>query len=241
MIYYFSATGNSLNIANRLCKLLNEPITNITHETRIDRNQKMIFVVPCYFWGIPDIVVNLLNNEEFNKNDNLYFVITCGGFLGTTDKIIKNIIKPAKLFIYQLPMETNYIVWHKIDNKEVILKKLNDANEKINEIAKDIQNNKSTYKSIIFIRFLEKIMYKQYDKQRKTKKFYVNDTCISCSLCEKNCPDKAIELKEGKPVWIKEKCQHCLRCLHHCPTLSIEYGKETVGRERYLYSNYLKA
>ncbi len=67
--------------------------------------------------------------------------------------------------------------------------------------------------------------------------FYATDKCVSCKLCENNCPDKAIKIIDGKPQWIKQECQHCLRCIHHCPTQAIEYGNDTIGKKRYLYTD----
>lgn len=60
--------------------------------------------------------------------------------------------------------------------------------------------------------------YLTYENQRKTKNFHVmNDRCVGCGKCASQCPEQAIECKDGYPVWTKEKCTLCLRCLHHCP------------------------
>ncbi|MDD6229911.1 MAG: flavodoxin domain-containing protein, partial [Lactimicrobium massiliense] len=41
-----------------------------------------------------------------------------------------------------------------------------------------------------------------YSKARRTSHFHVEDTCIGCHLCERNCPVQAIQIKDGKPVWV---------------------------------------
>lgn len=37
------------------------------------------------------------------------------------------------------------------------------------------------------------------NRVRKTKNFYVEDTCIGCGLCAKCCPVRAIEIKDKSP------------------------------------------
>ena len=63
-----------------------------------------------------------------------------------------------------------------------------------------------------------------YENMRKTKKLYVENSCIGCGLCAKNCPVKAIEIVDKKPVWKKSQCAMCLGCLHRCPKFAIQYG-----------------
>ena len=41
--------------------------------------------------------------------------------------------------------------------------------------------------------------------------------CVSCRLCEKNCPVNAISLEGGHPVIDGEKCVSCGMCAVKCP------------------------
>ena len=68
----------------------------------------------------------------------------------------------------------------------------------------------------------------------KTKKFYVEDTCTGCGLCERKCPTQAIKLENNKPVWISETCCKCSACINRCPAKAIQYGKKTKNRNRYV-------
>jgi len=69
---------------------------------------------------------------------------------------------------------------------------------------------------------------------RGTKAFKVEDSCISCGLCEGICPTGCIKLIEGKPVWGKD-CLACLACLNYCPEKSIQYGNGTKDKGRYFF------
>lgn len=68
---------------------------------------------------------------------------------------------------------------------------------------------------------------------RQTHHFHVEDSCIGCGLCARNCPVSAIQLQDKKPVWVKEQCVMCLSCLHHCPKFAIQYGSRTKKHGQY--------
>lgn len=238
MIYWFSATGNTKHCADKLAEILGENKIEITKDTVIDKNERIILVIPLYFWSVPQIVKELLQNTNFNKDDKVFVVFTCGGFLGTGDLSAKNLVYPAKAFVYGVVMGTNYIIFHKVSKDYKIIKRLKRADIKIQKIAKSIKEEKFGYKSLFFLKIFIEKLEKSHQEHRDTKPFYSTDKCISCSLCEKNCPDNAIKLIDKKPKWIKEKCQHCLKCVHRCPVYAIEYGECTVGKKRYVFEKY---
>lgn len=53
------------------------------------------------------------------------------------------------------------------------------------------------------------------------KGYRINDACISCGKCLKNCPQRCIEA--GKPCKIQqEHCLHCGNCQRVCPVCAVE-------------------
>ena len=54
------------------------------------------------------------------------------------------------------------------------------------------------------------------------------DKCISCGLCERDCPAKAIELIEvsGRrlPHFYLDRCIFCYQCSEGCPREAIEFS-----------------
>ena len=41
--------------------------------------------------------------------------------------------------------------------------------------------------------------------------------CIACKICEKNCPEKAIEVIDNLSKMNYEKCTDCGKCAEKCP------------------------
>lgn len=68
------------------------------------------------------------------------------------------------------------------------------------------------------------------------------EKCISCGLCERDCPAQAIELVEvsGKrmPKFYLDRCVFCYLCSEGCPreaiTLSTNYEMSTTETEELL-------
>jgi NAD-dependent dihydropyrimidine dehydrogenase PreA subunit len=69
---------------------------------------------------------------------------------------------------------------------------------------------------------------------KKTSKFYATDACTACALCMELCPMRCIEPDDrSRPVW-EGTCTMCLACLHRCPAGAVQYGRDTLGKGRYL-------
>ena len=76
----------------------------------------------------------------------------------------------------------------------------------------------------------------EYGTMRKTSHFHVEDTCIGCGLCARNCPISAIDMVKQKPAWNREQCVMCLSCLHHCPKFAIQYDNKTKKHGQYVHA-----
>ncbi|WP_026895340.1 trans-4-hydroxy-L-proline dehydratase activase [Clostridiisalibacter paucivorans] len=46
---------------------------------------------------------------------------------------------------------------------------------------------------------------------------YFKDRCTGCGICEKRCPENAIEIKDGKAIIDHEICTLCGKCEDFCP------------------------
>lgn len=239
MIFYFSATGNSKHAAEVIAAKTDDTAIDIVYALKNgipeNNSDKTGFVFPVYFWGLPEIVKRFASKIKNSLGSYVYCIITCGASTGTADKMLEKFLGRTMDYSFSLRMPDNYVVMYDPCEKEKAKKFLRHADKELETICADISGRicKKSGASGGVINSM--IISKLYDPMRKTKKFFADDKCTSCGLCEKICPEEAIVIKNGKPEWTKKKCQHCTACINRCPAKAIQYGKKTAGRGRYSY------
>ena len=82
-LYYFSGTGNSLVVARELKKnIMNSkliPIAKILKENKIiPDTEKVGFIFPLYFWGLPKIIEDFLKKIDLSNVKYIFCVTTSG-------------------------------------------------------------------------------------------------------------------------------------------------------------------
>lgn len=77
MIYYFSATGNSKHVANRLAEALNESVTPVLEVLNlgIKVDDRMILVYPNYCGGVPSVIREFLQKNIFQISKDAKLIL----------------------------------------------------------------------------------------------------------------------------------------------------------------------
>lgn len=75
---------------------------------------------------------------------------------------------------------------------------------------------------------LFRIMAKSMGRQ-----FHIDDTCIGCGTCERNCPKRNIDFRKKA---YGGRCMLCTRCIHNCPVNAISYKGKKVRQYRVRYN-----
>lgn len=241
MIIYFSGTGNSLYAAKNLLaeneKLVSmaDFINDGKYTIELDVCEKLGFVFPVYFYTVPTIVQDFLKQLEIKNASYVYAIITCGGGTAQASAVLKKLLanKGVTLsYFKELLMPDNSMLFYQIPGTEESKGTLENALLKIQAIKQDIASNVTT--AIGSGTALSSLMGAGAKLCSKTKKFYAEDSCIGCGLCESNCPQQVIKLQDNKPVWTKDTCCKCSSCINRCPVQAIQYGTATKARNRYV-------
>ena len=231
MIVYFSATGNSKYVAERIAKALNDNALSIEQQgpaASLGQGEVLGIVAPTYWWGLPPIVREWLEKLTLSGGGYTFLVATYGttpGFCGKDARRIltRNGIRLDAAFGVKMP-DTWTPIFDLSDPDKVASQ--NDAAEAyidavIQKVLSRSKGNQTEHRMPYLTHLLTRPLL---NAERKTKNFYVEDTCVGCGLCAKRCPMQAIEIMDKRPVWVKNQCTLCLRCLHHCPKFAIQYG-----------------
>lgn len=255
MIFYFSATGNSLYAAQKLAAaeqtecisiagILRNENASGQYRFSVKDGEAVGFVFPIYFCGLPAIVTQFLSKLWINHIQGHYtfLVLTYGAMDGNAAALFQKKLARQGLSLsaaYSVCTIDSYLPMFSIPGESEMEDTLAKANTQLEQVCAAVKKREKnqTYSSHGFGAALcTAIMHSAYQNGRKTAKFTVGDSCTGCGLCEKVCPIGAIELVDGKPLWMKNTCVLCLGCLHRCPQGVIDYGKKTIGKKRYMNS-----
>lgn len=241
MIIYFSGTGNSQYVANMLLEedeklvSLAEHMKSKDYIIELTNDEKLGLVFPVYFYTIPSIVKEFLERVEIKNAGYVYSVITCGGGTGQASAVLKRVLanKGIRLYYFmELVMPDNSMLFYQIPSVEAAQGILDAAKTEIDGIKRDLTERKTTHIGDNVV--LSNLMNLGYKLCSGTKKFYAEESCIGCGLCEQNCPEQVIKLENNRPVWNKANCCKCSACINRCPEKAIQYGKVTKNRNRYV-------
>lgn len=240
MIFYFTGTGNSYDAARQLAgddKLVNiaECVAKKEYSFELGKEETVGIVFPVYFGGIPSIIQYFIKKLTFDRKPAyLYSVLTCGGDgFGAECMLVKELEKQGLDVdaVVTIVMPDNYILMYEPATDEERAKALEKSKVTLAELKEKLDAREHIDpKAGLVARAATTLMYPAYVHGRKTKKFWSDEGCTGCGLCEKRCPEGAIRLINKKPEWIKERCVQCLACLR-CE--HVQYGKITAARKRY--------
>jgi len=244
VIYYFSATGNSLVAAKDLAIQLDDakliPIIKALKDGADETADTVGIVFPVYMFGLPLIVADFLKSIKVKQSAYVFSMATLGGLPGMAHSQAREILRKRNIELasgFSVVMPGNYTPLYGAKPVDAQQKMFENEKIKTKEIAGFVrEGKKGLMEQTPFLPnfLLYKLLYKGGSRQipLSGKGFWFTDACTKCGLCAKVCPVKNIEMRNGNPAWL-DHCQQCMACLQWCPVEAIQYKKSTLGRRRY--------
>jgi ferredoxin len=249
IIYYFSGTGNSRNVAKWIasvsqeyqveCQPVNIAQINRKKLTAPEPDTLIIFLSPIHGFNYPPIMLNFITNFPKGKNKVVLMNTRAGMLIGKfiTPGLtgIAFYLSALVLFlkgfsikaILAVDMPSNWISVHPGLNDRTV-KFLHGKNkERVEKFAHKIMQGKSHFKHLLEVYDILfapiALAYYLVGRFFLAKTYFASADCDNCGLCIKACPVKAIIKIDSRPFWTFN-CESCMKCMSNCPKKAIETG-----------------
>jgi ferredoxin len=262
VVYYFSGTGNSRNVAQWLSAEARqhgiEPLLiNIAHTDRLhieppDPEALVVFVSPIHGFNYPPVMVNFILRFPKGKNPVVLMNTRAGMLIGKwiTPGLTGIAFLMAALVLRlkgyairgmrPVDLPSNWISVHPGLNQRTV-KYLHERNhERVTAFAKHIFAGKRSFKALreiiqdLLISPIS-VLYFFAGRFIIAKTYYASGDCDNCGICIKGCPVKAIKQVDNRPFWTFN-CESCMKCMGNCPKKAIETAHGFIAIVSILWS-----
>jgi ferredoxin len=248
IIYYFSGTGNSKNVAewmssaasknNIECSINNIATINQNSTGPFPVDSLIAFISPVHGFNYPPVMLGFITRFPKGNNKVILMDTRAGMLIGRFNLpgisgaafLFSSLILKIKGYSIagtkSVDLPSNWISLHPGLNERTILKLHERHKANVMDYGEEVLSGKK-----IFIPVHELILdiivspisigYFFVGRFFFAKTFYASGDCNNCDICVKNCPVNAIVKIDNRPFW-SFKCESCMRCMSNCPKRSIE-------------------
>lgn len=248
IIYYFSGTGNSRNVAKWFSDVaLKYNIeTEIVNIAKVDRRKitpppsdaLVVFTSPIHGFNYPPVMLHFISNFPKGKNKVLLMNTRAGMLIGNfiTPGLTGIAFYLSSLFLkikgysivgmVPVDLPSNWLSLHPGLNERTVNYLQIKNKERVIKSSEKVLSGKNDFKALreiipdIIVSPIS-IGYYFVGRFLFAKTFYASSDCNNCGLCIKTCPVKAIVMKDNRPYWTFN-CESCMKCMSDCPKKAIE-------------------
>lgn len=248
VVYYFSGTGNSANVARWMVEIaqsknIQTQLINIAHVNRLHislppENAMVAFCSPVHGFNYPPVMQAFIRRFPKGKNKVLLLNTRAGmligkwitpGLSGITFYLSALILRMKGYGVkamFPVDLPSNWISVHPGLNDRTV-KFLHERNkERVTVFATKVFEGGSDFHSlreIVMDLLVSPISlgYFLVGRFLFAKTYYASKACNGCELCIRQCPVHAIKMVDDRPFWTF-KCESCMHCMSYCPHKAIE-------------------
>lgn len=242
LIFYFTATGNSLYVARELAgesgHLLSIP--QIIKDEHLDFEADEIgFVFPDYAASAPLMVREFVSKAHF-KAQYIFSVITFGNFAANVADWWDDFCKEKGLqnhYINTLLMVDNYLPVFDMNEQMKIDKKIS---ENLTQIVNDIASHREYVSHVDaddrMKEWLKRLQESHFPMEAERLLRLNTETCIACGTCAAVCPHGNFRMTDTYAEF-SGSCEYCLACVHACPQKALTLERERNPQARFRNEN----
>lgn len=241
MVFYFTATGNSLYVAKQLDHNLMS-IPQVMKSENLSFSDETIGIVSPIFSGeLPMIVQEFINKAKINSQ-YIYMILTYGNDDTVAAGWSKEFAEKSGInvdYIATIKMVDNYLPVFDMSEQIKIDKNIDNQLETIVSHIKSQKCHipKASLKGKILYRAVKK-MHTTHPEQINGQALVINEKCKGCGICVKVCPRGILKIENEKAIRTNDTCDFCLSCANNCPEKAIGFSSgEKNPKARYRNEN----
>ena len=256
LVFYFTATGNSLFVARQLSdspisipqelkKQREQSQTRLNSaESRVKKTEgqlkkeKMVYeadeigiVCPDYAGAIPKIVQEFVAKATL-KAPYIFTIITYGNSPVNVAEWWDEYCKGKSVvnnYVQPILMVDNYLPVFDMNEQMKIDKHVDESLARILEDIGERKNQIAAAEMGMFNKDILKRMQDQHFSMTVERLLELKkDRCIECMTCQKVCPHKNFSLSDGGLQFAGD-CEYCLACVHNCPQKALTLKSQWPG------------
>lgn len=236
-VFYFTATGNSLDVVNALPDAKKMSIPQVLRgRERYFCDDAIGVVFPVYFSDVPNVVKRFLEDVRLDA-EYMFAILTYGEVKGMAVNRLQRVARSVGIefdYINSVKMVDNYYPLYDVARQIDNLPKKR-VKEKLDIIRTDVATRLKRAGNVdIFDRLAGVTVLFKPDYTKHSRRFYIEERkCTRCGICETVCPSGDLVCDNGIPRFRSEVCEACGACTHNCPQNAIRYrGERSPNRYR---------
>lgn len=240
MVFYFTATGNSLYAAKKISE---NPISipQVLKQGDLTfTDDKIGIVCPVYCGEIPHLVFEFIKKSKFGT-PYLYMILTYGNDETDSAEFTYNQCRKIGVdfdYMHCVKMVDNYLPVFDMNEQKTMDKhidaQLKAVMDDINHLKKEIPSSTAEGRKL----------HKRIAKMNKIMPSFNNgkalkiqtDKCTGCRVCTQVCPIGNLVVTTTAQR-LNKKCAFCLACIHNCPHNAIRLKMDKNPNARYRNEN----